>query len=207
MVLLIGGVYRLGIAGMHTVERRLRADDLAGRFVHTLIPIALAYVVAHYFSLLAYQGQALVYLASDPLGNGTDLFGTTSGHIDYRWIGATGIWYVQVAALVLGHVAGLTLAHDRAIALRHPATRPVAVLDARGDGVVHVLGAVAALGGGDVNAAAWQPVMAHLGHWYVGGPVFLSPVLLVVVFIKVSEWREARRDHEARQRPSTEEDP
>ena len=83
--------------------------------MHTLVPIALAYVVAHYFSLFAYQGQALAYLVSDPLGDGANLFGTASATIDYGVITATGVWYVQVAALVIGHVCGLTLAHDRAL--------------------------------------------------------------------------------------------
>jgi hypothetical protein len=116
MVGFIGGLYRLGAAGMHDVDRRHPTGELAARFVHTLVPIALAYVVAHYFSLLAYQGQAMDYLVSDPLGHGANLFGTASTGIDYTWIGSTGIWYVQVGALVLGHVAGLTLAHDRALA-------------------------------------------------------------------------------------------
>ena len=74
-------------------------------------------MLAHYFSLVAYQGQAIAALASDPLGDGSDLFGTAAETINYTWISATGIWYVQVGALVLGHVAGLTLAHDRALAL------------------------------------------------------------------------------------------
>ncbi|QEC49965.1 fenitrothion hydrolase [Baekduia soli] len=117
MVALIGLLYRLGVAGMHTVGRRRPASELAPSFAHTLVPIALAYVVAHYFSLLAYQGQALGALLSDPLGHGSDLLGTRSWTINYTWISATGIWYVQVAALVLGHVAGLTLAHDRALAV------------------------------------------------------------------------------------------
>jgi hypothetical protein len=43
---------------------------------HTLLPIALAYVIAHYFSYLTIQGQAIGYLASDPLGTGTNLLGT-----------------------------------------------------------------------------------------------------------------------------------
>jgi hypothetical protein len=116
MVGLIAGLYRLGAAGMHDVDRRHPTGELAARFAHTLLPIALAYVVAHYFSLLAYQGQAMDYLVSDPLGRGDDFFGTAAAGINYTWITATGIWYVQVAALVLGHVAGLTLAHDRALA-------------------------------------------------------------------------------------------
>jgi hypothetical protein len=116
-VLVIGGLYRLGIAGMRTVGGDRGPQHLAGRFVHTLIPIALAYVVAHYFSLLAYQGQAVAALVSDPLGHGDDLLGTAGATIDYTWITATGIWYVQVAALVIGHVAALVLAHDRALAI------------------------------------------------------------------------------------------
>jgi hypothetical protein len=117
MVLLVGLLFRLGVAGMHTVGEGHTTDELAGRFAHTLVPIALAYVVAHYFSLLVYNGQATAYLASDPLGQGSDLFGTASATIDYGVISATGIWYVQVAALVVGHVCGLILAHDRAIAM------------------------------------------------------------------------------------------
>jgi hypothetical protein len=115
MVCFVGGLYRLGIAGMGSIGGRHAPGELAQRFVHSLIPIALAYVVAHYFSLLAYQGQAMASLLSDPLGNGSDIFGTAGSTIDYGVISATGIWYVQVAALVLGHAAGLTLAHDRAL--------------------------------------------------------------------------------------------
>ena len=100
---------------MRSIGGALDRASWRGAFAHTLIPIALAYVVAHYFSLLAYQGQAMASLVSDPLGDGSDIFGTASTTIDYNVITATGIWYVQVAALVLGHVAGLTLAHDRAL--------------------------------------------------------------------------------------------
>jgi hypothetical protein len=114
MVGLISGLYRLGVLGMRSIGGG-DATDLSRRFVHSLIPIALAYVVAHYFSLLMYQGQAMIYLISDPLGHGSDLFGTASSTIDYNLVGANGVWYVQVVALVLGHACGLTLAHDRAL--------------------------------------------------------------------------------------------
>jgi len=113
----VWALYRVGIAGVRGVDGRRSAGELADRFVHSLVPIALAYVVAHYFGLLSYQGQAMAFLLSDPLGDGSDLLGTASTAIDYNWISATGIWYVQVVALVVGHVAGLILAHDRAIAL------------------------------------------------------------------------------------------
>jgi hypothetical protein len=114
MVGLISGLYRLGVLGMRSIGGG-DATDLSRRFVHSLIPIALAYVVAHYFSLLMYQGQAMAYLVSDPLGHGSDLFGTASSTINYNLVGANGVWYVQVVALVLGHACGLTLAHDRAL--------------------------------------------------------------------------------------------
>jgi hypothetical protein len=95
----------------------MSAPGAARAFAHTLVPIVAAYVVAHYFSLLAYNGQALWSLASDPLGDGSDLFGGADRTIDYGVVSATAIWYVQVGALIIGHVCGLVLAHDRALAL------------------------------------------------------------------------------------------
>jgi hypothetical protein len=116
-VLLVGLFYRIGVTGMESVGEGHRARELAGRFVHTLIPIAFAYALAHYFSLLIYQGQSVHFLISDPLNDGSNLFGTAHSTIDYSIISGAGIWYVQVGALVCGHVAGLVLAHDRAVAL------------------------------------------------------------------------------------------
>jgi hypothetical protein len=117
MVAIIGGFYRLGIRGMHSIDPRTPDRVLAARFAHTLVPIALAYVVAHYWSLLIYQSQAIWYLASDPLGHGSNLFGTAGGQIDLSVLSPNSIWYVQVGALLIGHVAGLALAHDRALVL------------------------------------------------------------------------------------------
>ena len=115
-IAIVAGIYRIGVAGMGAIDVR-RGSDLAARFAHSLLPIALAYVVAHYFSLLVYQGQATLALASDPLGDGANLFGTATWGIDYGVITPAAIWYVQVAALVAGHVSGLVLAHDRALVL------------------------------------------------------------------------------------------
>jgi hypothetical protein len=106
-------IWIAAVAGMPRVDGRRPGAQL----VHSLIPILAAYVVAHYFSLLAYQGQDLWRLASDPLGDGSDLLGGAGATIDYRVVSATAIWYVQVGALVLGHVAALVLAHDRALVI------------------------------------------------------------------------------------------
>ncbi len=115
MIGVIAGLYRLGILGMRSIGGKRSARELSDLFVHSLVPISAAYVVAHYFSFLAYQGQALGYLASDPLGTGANLFGTANTTIDYGIVASNTIWYVQVAALVIGHVAGLMLAHERAL--------------------------------------------------------------------------------------------
>jgi len=64
-----------------------------------------------------YDGQKMKYLISDPLGKGWDLFGTASQGVDYSILSQETAWYIYVAVVVLGHVAGLTLAHDRALAL------------------------------------------------------------------------------------------
>lgn len=104
-VLVIGGLYRFA------------SGTRAREFVHSLVPIAVVYVLAHYFTLLVFQGQAMSYLASDPLGHGWDLFGTADSAIDYGVIGQNATWYLQVGFVVAGHVAGLTLAHDRALVL------------------------------------------------------------------------------------------
>ena len=108
-------LYRIGVGAMRRIDRDRSATELARAFAHSLVPIGLAYVVAHYFSLLAYQGQAMGYLVSDPLGEGSDVFGTANQTIDYGVVSANGIWYVQVGALVIGHVIALVLAHERAL--------------------------------------------------------------------------------------------
>jgi hypothetical protein len=128
LVLVVFGValvYFIGVRGMATVKGGPPMRKLLTGFAHTLIPIAFAYLVAHYFSLFVFQGQAqLTYLLSDPLGTTTtDLFGTANGFlgiategIDYKVLSSDAIWYVQVGALLVGHVIALTLAHDRATA-------------------------------------------------------------------------------------------
>ena len=72
----IGGFFLLGVAGAHTVGGGFSTLDLATRFVHSLVPIAFVYVMAHYLTFLLFQGQALIPLSSDPAGRDWDLFGT-----------------------------------------------------------------------------------------------------------------------------------
>ncbi|MFC0626534.1 hypothetical protein [Kribbella deserti] len=93
------------------------AAGLPGVFAHSLVPIAIGYAVAHYFSFAVFQGQEGVLLAGDPFGRGWDLFGLGDRRIDYTVIGTSFIAAVQIGAIVLGHVLGVVAAHDRATAL------------------------------------------------------------------------------------------
>ena len=120
-VLVVASAY---VAAVGVGRLLARTDlDLAGAFAASLVPIALVYAVSHYFSLLVVQGQFAVPLASDPFGRGWDLFGTADFRPSLAPITPTAVWYVQVATLVGGHVVGLVLAHDRALALFQPVAR------------------------------------------------------------------------------------
>ncbi len=90
---------------------------LPGAFVHSLVPIAIGYAVAHYFSFAMFQGQEGLLLATDPFGRGWDLLGTSGTRIDYAFLGTGVIAGVQIGAIVLGHVLGVVSAHDRAAGL------------------------------------------------------------------------------------------
>ena len=114
---IVYGFYWLGVLGAHSVGGGFETRRLGNEFIHTLVPIAFVYAAAHYFTLLIFQGQGIWYLASDPLGQGDDLFGTADRAIDYGVIGANATWYWQVGFVIAGHVCALMLAHDRALVL------------------------------------------------------------------------------------------
>jgi hypothetical protein len=88
---------------------------LAGLFVLSLVPIALAYHLAHYLSYLAIVGQYLIPLASDPFGLGWDLFGTRLYRVDISIINARFVWFTSVIAIVAGHIVAVWLAHVTAL--------------------------------------------------------------------------------------------
>ena len=88
----------------------------AAEYVYSIVPIAIAYQVAHYYTYLFIQGQAIIALVSDPFGWGWDLFGTADHQVNAALIGADTVWYTQVALIVAGHVVAVYLAH--VIALR-----------------------------------------------------------------------------------------
>jgi hypothetical protein len=99
---------------------------LLRRYALTLVPIAVGYAIAHNFSYLLVQAQTLVALASDPFGWGWNLFGTAGFEPDVGIVDARTTWRVAIAAIVIGHVMSVVLAHI--VALRTEPTRRSALL-------------------------------------------------------------------------------
>jgi hypothetical protein len=107
-------------------DARVPARRIAGLFVLTLVPIAIAYHLAHYLSFLVMAWQYLIPLLSDPFGYGWDLFGTRNHFVRIGVVDARAVWYIAIGAIVIGHVIAIYLAHcvalqaysDRRVALR-----------------------------------------------------------------------------------------
>jgi hypothetical protein len=115
MIGLVAGLYVLGarLSGRLAVQPE---GVQPRRYAGTVVPIALGYTVAHYFSLFLLDGQTTWILASNPFGlAGVDLFGTYGNVVDLTAVSSDAIALVQVGAIVTGHVAGVTLAHERAL--------------------------------------------------------------------------------------------
>lgn len=94
--------------------RRLSMWGSAVCFIYTLVPIAIAYHLAHYLTYLLVQGQFIIPLLSDPFGCGWDLFGTRDYLPDIAIVGARFAWYTSVITIVCGHVIAVYLAHVKA---------------------------------------------------------------------------------------------
>ena len=88
-------------------------SEVAGAYASSLLPIAAGYLIAHYFTLVV---QGVVWLP-DLLTDERSVAPDTS------WIPSAVIWYVSVAAIVLGHIVAVVLAHRLALAQR--ARRPI----------------------------------------------------------------------------------
>jgi hypothetical protein len=106
-------------------DDQLGTGTVAQLFVLSLVPIAIAYHLAHYFTYLLIQGQLLIRLASDPLGFGWNLFGTARYRPDIGIVGARAVWYTAVVAIVVGHVLAVYVAH--VVALREYRDRRAAL--------------------------------------------------------------------------------
>ena len=94
-----------------SVQLTWSVSEVARLFVLSLIPIALAYHLAHYLSFLLIVGQYMIPLISDPFGFGWDLFGTSLYMVNIGIVNARFVWYTSVIAIVVGHIVAVYLAH------------------------------------------------------------------------------------------------
>jgi len=130
-ILLVSGVLAAGFfaavwAGWYWAGRTQSLARLCGRLVYSLIPISIAYHFAHYLSDTLVKSQYLLLALNDPLENGADLFGIGHAHVMTSFqntaSGALAIYATQTAALVIGHVIGVAVAHSVAVEEGLPAS-------------------------------------------------------------------------------------
>ena len=95
-------------------------SEIAGLFIYSLIPIAIAYHLAHYLSYLITVGQLVIPLASDPFGIGWNLFNTADYKTNIGIVGAKFVWYTAVIAIVAGHVFAVGVSHFVALRAFEP---------------------------------------------------------------------------------------
>ncbi|MGU7770775.1 hypothetical protein ACV229_11410 [Burkholderia sp. MR1-5-21] len=103
------------LCGKAALRTEISSALLVRAFSPAIIPVAVGYNVAHYFTLVASQGPDVVRLASDPFGKGWNLFWTADHHLPALILPANFVWHVQVAAILIGHVAGIISAHRIAL--------------------------------------------------------------------------------------------
>ena len=116
-VLFVAAFWLTAWAMVRVSGKRLPVTEAACAFVLTLVPIAVAYHLAHYFSLLVTAGQFMVPLVSDPLGFGWNLFGTAGYKVELGAVSPYVFWYGAVILIVTGHVIAVVLAHVAALRL------------------------------------------------------------------------------------------
>ena len=101
-------------------------------FAHSVVPIVVGYVVAHYLTYFVEYGQQTLIQLSNPFSRDDDFLGTADLQVNY-WLSGhpTFLAVTKVVAVALGHVVGVVAAHDRAIKLlprRHQLTGQLPLL-------------------------------------------------------------------------------
>ena len=94
----------------------LELNHVSNLFGHTMLPIAFAYHVTHYLTLLLFESQTFFYRFNDPIGIGMNILNVEEPTINY-FIEPLVIWGIQVAVTLLGHMLSVVLAHDLAVKL------------------------------------------------------------------------------------------
>jgi len=120
MLVFFGGfltIYLMCCRLMALADRAVPMRQVVGSFVLPLVPIAIAYHLAHYLSYLLISGQGVIPLMSDPFGFGWDLLGTADYRIDIGIVGARFVWNLSIVSIVIGHLLAVYLSHAMALRL------------------------------------------------------------------------------------------
>ena len=94
----------------------LELNHVSNLFGHTMLPIAFAYHVTHYLTLLLFESQTFFYRFNDPIGIGMNILNVQEPTINY-FVEPLVIWGIQVIVTLLGHMLSVVLAHDLAVKL------------------------------------------------------------------------------------------
>ncbi|MGZ4625816.1 MAG: hypothetical protein ACXV3S_05925 [Kineosporiaceae bacterium] len=124
-LLAIAGLFVLCSAVAGRIGGGLGVAESARSFAPSVVPVSLGYVMAHYYSFFVVEGQHAFIRLSDPLGIGANWLGTSHLEVSYALVSPTLVADVQVVAIVIGHVLGVVVAHDKAVSL-FPRARAVA---------------------------------------------------------------------------------
>lgn len=104
----------------------LSTKQTAFRFAYSLLPIALVYNITHYFLLSYSQSLKIFSILSDPFDTGADWLGTKMWFYSDQGINNDSLWHFQVILIVLGHVAGVVVAHKEALKIYSKRWRAIA---------------------------------------------------------------------------------
>jgi hypothetical protein len=92
--------------------------NLPNLLAHSVVPIVVGYIVAHYLSYFVSVGLGTVQQLGDPLSRGWTLTSWLSGVDKYAiYDHPTALAVTKVVAVITGHVLGVIAAHDRAVKL------------------------------------------------------------------------------------------
>ena len=94
----------------------LNLNEISLKFGHTMLPIAFAYHVTHYLSLLLFEFQTVVYRLNDPFGFGWNLFNVQETEVNY-FLEPIALWTIMVIVTLAGHMLSVVLAHDLSVKL------------------------------------------------------------------------------------------
>lgn len=154
ITLLLYGLYVAFMAlAKTTVRTNLSVRQLCRAFAFTLIPIAVGYNVAHYLSYLVTTGQYSIAQISDPFNMGWNVFGTADYQINPTPLTPYATWYLQVGAIVIGHVVAVYLAHKVALEM-HQKRLQVTV--------------------GQIPVIALMLVYTTISLWIIAQPIYLA---------------------------------